>query len=243
MIYMPPQKKKRKTKKQVTKKKEKAKTENSEKQDIVAKILRLLKPTPNMLVGALLGAIISLLFLVCINPWILPLLAPRAELNIKVFQSHAPYSNGTDVWGILWNPRYAEYIVMIQLKDKSQPVEDAYLVFDFDAAILAVHEELIQGVTNPTIRIGGGALVVGDGEIKTDVKYTELIFDLEKLKHDGLCSFAVVIDPDYDGSLARSHIVPNPTSRYFGTYRYDAYGILVTKNVDGDIQPPRENES
>jgi len=132
---------------------------------------------------------------------------------------------------------------MIQLKDKSPPIEDAYLVFDFDAAILAVHEELIQGVTNPSIRIGGGVLVVGDGKIVTSVNYSELVVDLEKLKRDGLCSLAVVIDPEYEGSLVRSHIVSNPTSRYFGTYRYDAYGIIVTEDVKGDINPPRENDS
>jgi len=99
VICMSRQEKKRKTKKRATKKKGKAPTENREKQDKLTKLLGLLKPTPNMLVGAIIGAVISLLFLAYINPWILPLLAPRAELDIKVFQSHAPYTNGTSVWG------------------------------------------------------------------------------------------------------------------------------------------------
>lgn len=238
-------KKRRKARKKSRRKKSKAETIDREEKNknLATKLLELLKPTPKMLVGGIIGAVISLLFLAYINPIILPLIAPKPELDIKVFQSHASYANGTDVWGIIWDSRYAEFIVMIQLKAESPPIEDVYLVFDFDAAILTVHEERIEGVTNPSIKIGGGLLVVGDGEIITDVKYTELIVDLERLKLGGLCAFAVVIDPEYEGNIARLHIVPNPTSRYFGSYKYDTYGIKVGKSVSGNIPRPRENES
>lgn len=207
------------------------------------KVKRILKPTSEKLVWLIIGALLSPIIAAYIRPIVLPILHPeKPELKIDVFQSHAPYKNGTNVHGIIWNSFYAEYIIMIQCdmsKAKSTPIEDIYLVFDFDAAILTAYEDRIEGVTNPSIRIGGGVTIVGDGEIIADIKYCELIVDLEKLKPGGLCALAVIINPKYEGSLARLHIVPNPTSRYFGSYRYDAWGVMVKKSVSGDIPSPR----
>lgn len=190
-----------------------------------------------------LGLVAGILFDAFLRPIILPIIAEKPELKINVFRSHAPYKNGTDVRGIIWESRYAEYIVMIQQdmsKAKSTPVENIYLVFDFNAAILAVHQDRIEGVTNPSIRIGGGLLVVGDGKIMSDVRYCELLVDLENLKPGGLCALAPIVDPGYEGSLARLHIVPNPTSRYFGSYQYNAHGVSVKKTVSGDIPGSRQ---
>ena len=124
-------------------------------------------------------------------------------------------------------------------KAKSTTLENVYLVFDFNAAIISVRQERIEGVTNPSIKIGGGVLIIGNGQVLTDViKYCELIVDIENLKPGGLCSLSVIVNPTYKGSLARSHIVPNPTRRYFGSFEYDAFGVRVKKNVSGDIPQP-----
>ena len=176
---------------------------------------------------------------VYVNPIIFPLLLEKPKLQVEVFESHAVYRNGTDVWGIIWNSRYAEYVVMIQVKGESTPVNDVYVVFDFDAAILTLHEEQIEGVTNPSIEPCAAYVEVRNGEIVVDAKPCELIVDLERLKPDGLCAFAVVIDPEYEGSIFRTHITIVPTSRFFGSYYYNLRGISFKKNVSGDIPTPR----
>ena len=177
--------------------------------------------------GLVIGAILGIVFDAYLRPVIMPMIAEKPDLSIKVFRSHAPYQNES----------YVEYIIMIQQnmsKAKSTTLENVYLVFDFDAAIISARQERIEGVTNPSIRIGGGVLVV-DGQVSTDVKYCELIIDIENLKPGGLCALSVIVNPTYKGSLARSHIIPNPTRRYFGSFEYDAFGVKVKKNVSGDL--------
>lgn len=81
--------------------------------------------------------------------------------------------------------------------------------------------------------------MIQDGQINPNVKSVELIVDLESLKPGGLCAIGVIVDPQWRGSLARLNIVTDPSSRYFGTFQYDAHGINVIKNVKGAIPSPR----
>lgn len=184
------------------------------------------------LIGLIIGTVLGIVFDSYLRPVIMPMIAEKPELSIKVFQSHAPYQNES----------YVEYVIMIQQnmsKAKSTTLENVYLVFDFNASILSARQERIEGVTNPSIRIGGGVIIVADGQVLTDIKYCELIVDIENLKPGGLCSLSVIIDPTYKGNLARSHITPNPTRRYFGSFEYDAFGVKVKKDVSGDIPEPQ----
>ncbi|MGB9684672.1 MAG: hypothetical protein ACPL1Z_07070 [Candidatus Bathyarchaeales archaeon] len=182
--------------------------------------------------GLVIGTVLGIVFDAYLRPILMPMIAEKPELLIKVFQSHAPYQNQS----------YVEYVIMIQQnmsKAKSTTLENIYLVFDFNSAILSVREEKIEGITNPSIRVGGGVLIVGDGQVLPDViKYCELIVDIESLKPNGFCAISVIVNPNYEGSLARSHIVPNPTRRYFGSFEYDASGVKVRKEVSGDIPEP-----
>ena len=68
---------------------------------------------------------------------------------------------------------------------------------------LSARQERIEGITNPSIRIGGGVLLVGNGQVLTDVNYCELLVDIENLKPGGLCSLSVILDPTYEGSMAQ----------------------------------------
>lgn len=184
------------------------------------------------LFGLIIGTFLGIVFDAYLRPVLMPVLAEKPELLIKVFQSHAPYQNQS----------YIEYVIMIQQnmsKAKSTTLENIYLVFDFNSAILSVREEKTEGITNPSTRVGGGVLIVGDGQILPDVvKYCELIVDIESLKPNGLLALSVIVNPNYEGSLARLHIVPNPTRRYFGSFEYDAFGVKVHKEVGGDIPEP-----
>jgi hypothetical protein len=182
--------------------------------------------------GLVAGILLTMVFDAYFRPAIMPALAEKPEISINVFQSHAPYQNQSHV----------EYIVMIQQnmsKAKSTNLENVYLVFDFNNAIVSAKEERVEGTTNPTVRVGGGFLVVANNTIQTDVRYTELLVDIENLKPSGLISLAVVVDPTYQGNLARFHIVQNPTSRFFGSFEYNALGVTVKKDVSGDIPAPR----
>jgi hypothetical protein len=184
------------------------------------------------LFGLVIGTVLGIVFDAHLRPILMPMIAEKPELSINVFQSHVPYQNQS----------YVEYVIMIQQnmsKAKSTTLENIYLVFDFNSAILSVREEKIEGVTNPAIRVGGGVLIVGDGQVLPDVvKYCELIVDIESLKPNGFCALSVIVNPNYEGSLARSHIVPNPTRRYFGSFEYDAFGVKVKKDISGTIPEP-----
>lgn len=170
-----------------------------------------------------------------LDPIFLPAISEKPELSIKVFQSHASYYNGENVFGVTWNSSYAEYLVTIQQnmsKAKSTTIEDTCIVFDFNATVLAIHEEKIMGVTNPSI---------DTPEITSniDVKSLQIIVEFQRLIPGGVCGFAVIVNPAFEGSFFRSIIIPE--NSYSGNYFYDARGIRVKKSISGSIPAPRES--
>ncbi|MEM3726610.1 MAG: hypothetical protein QXK98_07105 [Candidatus Bathyarchaeia archaeon] len=60
-----------------------------------------------------------------------------------------------------------------------------------------------------------------------------MILEIEELRPGGVYSFALVIDPYFQGSTFRSEI--GPENSYFGHYYYSAKGIRVKKVISGDI--------
>ncbi len=206
--------------------------------DMISKVKdMILKPRSKWFVGVILG----MLLIAVLSPIILPAIYPdTSQLDVDVFPSPATFANGTEVYGVTWNPRYVELIVQIQMHAKSTSIEDIHLVFDFDAAILAVGKGAIVGVTNPSVGVEDSVRIILGGQIVNDIKYSELNVDIEKLDKDGLYALRVVLDPDYRGTLFRSHVISNPTSRYFGSFQYVAYGVTVRKEANGNITSVRK---
>ena len=183
------------------------------------------------LTWVLIGFFVGYFLEFYLNPIIYPALSEKPQLNVQVFHSNAPYTSGETVYNITWQSSYEEYIVMIQqdmTKAKSTPIVDVHIAFDFNCSVVTTHEEEIVEASEPSIRIPF-VTTIGTSEIRS----LQVIFEVGELRPGGICSFSVIIDPNFQGSTYRSEIIGENT--FSGHYYYDAKGIVVEETVNGDV--------
>ncbi|MEM1566701.1 MAG: hypothetical protein QW510_06450 [Candidatus Bathyarchaeia archaeon] len=112
-------------------------------------------------------------------------------------------------------------------KAKFTPIEDIHIVFDFNSSVLAVHEEEKVNIVDPLIQLPFIQ------SIPIEIKPLQVILEIEELRPEGRYSFAVVVDPYFQGSAYRSEVIPEKT--FFGYYYYSAKGVRVKKTISGNI--------
>lgn len=105
-----------------------SKKKNRRKNDKILIFKKILKENKKMIGLEILTLIVGAVLGIVLAPYLLPQLHEKPSINIQVFQSHAPYGNGTNVRGITWNSQYKEYIIMIQTNAKGTSLEDIYLI-------------------------------------------------------------------------------------------------------------------
>lgn len=179
------------------------------------------------------GTLIVLILGIVLSPTIAPMIYPDTpNLIIQVYRDPIQPANGSDIYGLKWDSRFVVFDVGIQVGTKNTPIEDVFIVVDFNVAVLKIKDQAAVGVTNPSLTFPQMNITVG-GTGKTDQKPTQFFVNIEKLASDGLYALHVVVDPEYHGPTFRSYIISYPG--YYGKYHYNAYGYPATKEVSGLI--------
>ncbi len=213
----------------------KYKKESDAKPPAASRFVRpILRDGSVMLVGILLGIVL--------NPILGQILVPviyfdTPSLVIGVYPNPVASfrKGGVDIYGIKWDSSYVDYNVEIQVKSKQTPVEYVMVEIDFGdrSAILKVEDSDIVGA-NPSVSFPRISISQNGIPVNTTQKPCQFFIFIRSITSDGLCSYHVVVDPNYRGPIFRNIIIgPN---RYHAKFQYDAYGFKVVKEVAGQIR-------
>jgi len=187
---------------------------------------------------ALIGLFLGILLGVPLNPIIVPMIyTDTPNLKIDVYRDPTQqfkFHNGSSIDGLKWDSRFVLYLVSIQVQgSKHTPVDDVSLVFDFNASVLLVLEDMVYGATYATVTFPHMD-ITQNGTTVTSQRPSQFFVGIGTLDNDGLYALKVVIDPKYEGVMFRSILIRSE-SGYSGKFRYTAYGVVVTKEVEGSI--------
>ena len=187
---------------------------------------------------ALIGLFLGILLGVPLNPIIVPMIyTDTPNLKIDVYRDPTQqfkFHNGSSIDGLKWDSRFVLYLVSIQVQGSNHtPVDDVSLVFDFNASVLLVLEDMVYGATYATVTFPHMD-ITQNGTTVTSQRPSQFFVGIGTLDNDGLYALKVVIDPKYEGVMFRSILIRSE-SGYSGKFRYTAYGVVVTKEVEGSI--------
>lgn len=184
----------------------------------------------------ILGTIGGIILTLLLAPTIAPLVyLDTPTLIIQAYRDPVQSMNGPAIFGSKWNSRFVLFDVSVQVHSQKTAVDDVNLMLDFDAAILAVKEQAVVEATNPSITYPPAPLIVQNGTqvAQNATRYYQFSINIGSLATGGLYALWVVVDPQYQGPIFRSELFSYPG--YSGSFRYDAYGYPVTKDITGPI--------